>query len=111
MSAQLLLQGSGLGAGLTQQLFAASCGGLLRRRHDLVGLVAGILQVLLILRLHGLGLGAELLGVRDLAVGLGLALGDDLFDRVQQQLFEDHQLDHQVADLARKVQPSSVINA
>ena len=28
----------GLGAGLTQQLFAAGCGGLLRRRHDLAGL-------------------------------------------------------------------------
>ena len=29
-------------------------------------------------------------------------LRDDFFDRVQQQLFEDHELDHQVADLSQK---------
>ena len=98
----LLLEGSGLCAGLAQQLFAAGGSRLLGSGHDLVGLGAGILQVLLVLRLHGLSLGAQLFGVRDLAVRLGLALGDDFFDRVQQQLFEDHQLDHQVADLGQK---------
>ena len=96
---RFLLEGSRLGPGLTQQLLAAGGGGLLGRCHDLVGPGAGVLQVLLILSLHGFGLGAELLGIRDLAVRLGLALGNDFFDRVQQQLFKDHQLDHQVADL------------
>ena len=99
---RFLLQGSSLGAGLAQQLLAAGSRRFLGVCHDLVGLGAGILQVLLILRFHGLGIGAQLLRIRDLAVGLGLALGDHLFDRVQQQLFEDHQLDHQVADLGQE---------
>ena len=106
----LLLEGSGLCAGLAQQLFAAGSSRLLGGSHDLVGLGAGILQILLVLRFMASARCAAF-GVRDLAVRLGLALGDDFFDRVQQQLFEDHQLDHQVADLARNVQPSSVINA
>ena len=74
----------------------------MRRGHDLVGLGAGVLQVLLVLRLHGFSLGAQLLRICDLAVGLGLAVGDHLFDRLQQELFEDDQLDHQVADLGQK---------
>ena len=68
----------------------------------LAGLGAGILQILLILRLHGLGLGAQLLRIGDLAVRLGLAVCDDFFDRIQQELFEDQHLDHQVADLGQK---------
>ena len=70
--------------------------------HDLVGLGAGVLQVLLILRLHGLSFLPQLLGVRDLAVCLGLAVGNDFLDRIQQELFKDQHLDHQVADLGQK---------
>ncbi|MGL0910073.1 ATP synthase F0 subunit B, partial [Faecalibacterium wellingii] len=40
-------------------------GRLLRIGNDLVGLGAGILQVLLVPRLHGLGLGARLGGLGD----------------------------------------------
>ena len=77
-------------------------GGLLGTCHDLVGLGAGILQVLLILGLHGLSFLPQLLGVRDLAVCLGLAVGNDFLDRIQQELFKDQHLDHQVADLGQK---------
>ena len=98
----LLLQRSGLCAGFAHDLFRAGGGGLLRRSYDLVGFGAGVLQVLLVLRLHGFGFGAQLLCICDLAVGLGLAVGDHLFDRLQQELFEDDQLDDQVADLGQK---------
>ena len=106
----LLLEGSGLRAGLAQQLFAAGSSRLLG------GSTIWLASVRAFCRFCSYSaswprLGAQFFGVRDLAVRLGLALGDDFFDRVQQQLFEDHQLNHQVADLARNVQPSSVINA
>ena len=87
VSLGLLLQRSGLCAGLAHDLFRAGGGSLLRRGYDLVGLGAGVLQVLLVLRLHGLGLGAQFLRICDLAVGLGLAVGDHLFDRLQQETF------------------------